>query len=77
MLNVAWIVLELVTRCYYLEGHDHYDEGQGHIKYRVLAPTMMHIWCEYGEYRLNHSGDITLTSCFDLDGQGHDLEGQL
>ena len=45
---------------------------------RVLAPTMMHIWCEYGECSLNHSGVIALTSSYDFEGQGHDLkdEGQ-
>ena len=43
---------------------------------RVLAATMMHILCEYGESSLNGLGVIALTRCYDLEGQGHDLEDE-
>ena len=33
---------------------------------RVLTPTMMHIWCEYGECSLKCSGLIVLTSVMTL-----------
>ncbi len=36
---------------------------------RVLAHALMHICCEYGEYSLNRSGVIALTSCYDLEGR--------
>ena len=42
----------------------------------VVAPTMMQIWCEYGECSSNCSGDIVLTRCNDREGQGHDFEGE-
>ena len=43
---------------------------------RVLAHTMMHIWCEYGECNLNRSGVITLTRYNDFEDQGHELEDE-
>ena len=36
----------------------------------------MYIWCEYDECSLSCSGAITLTSCYDLEGQDHELEDQ-
>ena len=42
----------------------------------LLAPTMMHILCEYGECSLNYSGVIALTRCCDLEGQGHHLDDE-
>ena len=44
---------------------------------KVLAPTMMHILCEYDEYSLKRSGVIASTRCYDLEGEGHDLEDGL
>ena len=41
-----------------------------------LAHTMMHTWCEYGECSLNRSGVVRLTRCYDLEGEGHDLEDE-
>ena len=41
---------------------------------RVLAATMMHILCEYGECSLNCPGVFALTRCYDLEGQRHDLD---
>ena len=42
----------------------------------VLATTMVHILCEYGESSLNCLGLIMLTRCYDLEDQGHDLEDE-
>ena len=43
---------------------------------RVLAPSTMHIWHEYGECSLNHSEAITITRCYDFEGQGYDPEDE-
>ena len=43
---------------------------------RVLGPTMMYIWCEYGECCSNRSEDIVLTGCYNLEGQVYDLEDE-
>ncbi len=43
---------------------------------RVLASTMMHIWSQFGECCLNRSGVIMITNCYDLAGQGYDLEDE-
>ena len=40
------------------------------------CPTMMHIWCEYGQCNLNRSEVIALTRCYNLEGQGHDREDE-
>ena len=42
---------------------------------RVLAPTIMHTWCEYGECL--YPGVIRPTRCFDLEDQGRDLEDEV
>ncbi len=41
---------------------------------KILVPTMMYIWCEYGECSLNRSEATTLARSYDLEGQCHDLE---
>ena len=35
---------------------------------------MMHIWYDYGDCSWNRPGVMVLTICYDLEGQGHDLE---
>ena len=52
------------------------SRSRSSIMNRVLVPTMMHMWCEYGECSLKHFRLITLTRCYDLEGQGHDLEDE-
>ena len=42
----------------------------------VLASNTMHILCGYCECSLNRFGVITLTRCYDLKGQSHDLEDE-
>ena len=36
----------------------------------------MHIWCEYGEHNLDHSGVIMLTRCHDLEDEGQVIHNE-
>ena len=61
LVNVAWIVLEL--SCYkVLWPRPWRGRSRSPIINRVLAPTTMHKWWQYGEWGLNHSGVIILTT---------------